>query len=76
MSPGLCSHAGPAAAFQLAGLASLWIVMELLVVKEKLLAGGEDKVLPAIHAFKYFVLEFHDPVVCRPAWQQTSALLK
>jgi hypothetical protein len=39
--------------------------MKLFVVKKKLLAGGEDKVLPAIHTPEYLVLEFHDPVDCR-----------
>jgi hypothetical protein len=34
-------------------------------VKKQLLAGGEDEVLPAVHAFEYFVLEFHDPVAYR-----------
>jgi hypothetical protein len=34
-------------------------------VKKQLLAGGEDEVLPAVHAFEYLVLEFHDPVDCR-----------
>jgi hypothetical protein len=39
--------------------------VKLLVVKEQLLAGGEDKVFSAVHAFENLVLEFHDPVVCR-----------
>jgi hypothetical protein len=46
-------------------------------VKKQLLAGGEDEVLPAIHAFKYLVLEFHDPVACRrTTWPATPALLE
>jgi hypothetical protein len=46
-------------------------------VKEQLLAGGEDEVLPAIHAFEYLVLEFHDPVACRrTTWPATPALLE
>jgi len=51
--------------------------MKLLVVKEQLLAGGKDEVFPAVHAFKYLVLEFHDPVVCRrTTWSATPALLE
>jgi len=61
--PGLCPHAGPAASLQLARLTALGIVVKLLIVKKQLLTGGEDKILPAIHAFEYLVLEFHDPVV-------------
>jgi hypothetical protein len=46
-------------------------------VKEQLLAGGEDKILPAIHAPEYLVLEFHDPVACRRiAWPAAPALLE
>jgi hypothetical protein len=46
-------------------------------VKKQLLTGGEDEVLPAIHAFKYLVLEFHDPVACRrTTWPATPALLE
>ena len=39
--------------------------MKLLVVKKQLLTRGKDEVFPAIHAFEYLVLEFHDPVTCR-----------
>jgi hypothetical protein len=46
-------------------------------VKKQLLAGGEDEVLPAVHAFEYLVLEFHDPVACRrDAWLAAPALLE
>jgi hypothetical protein len=44
--------------------------MKLLIVKKKLLSGGEDKFLPAVHASEYLVLEFHDPVDCRSAVSQ------
>jgi hypothetical protein len=37
--------------------------MKLLIVKKQLFSGGEDKILPAVHALEYLVLEFHDPVV-------------
>jgi len=67
VSTGFGSYARAAASLQLARLAALRIVMKLLVVKEQLLAGGEDEVLPAVHAFEYLVLEFHDPVDCRCA---------
>ena len=51
--------------------------MKLLVVKEQLLAGGKDEVFPAIHAFEYLVLKFHDPVACRrTTWPATPALLE
>ena len=75
--PGLCPHAGAAAPLQLARLTALRIVVKLFVVKKQLLAGGEDEVLPAVHAFEYFVLEFHDPVACRhSAWLAAPALLE
>jgi hypothetical protein len=35
------------------------IVLELLVVKEKLLAGGEDKFSAAVVALEDSILEFH-----------------
>jgi hypothetical protein len=51
--------------------------MKLFVVKKQLLTGGEDEILPAIHAFEYLVLEFHDPVACRRTiWPATPALLE
>jgi hypothetical protein len=51
--------------------------MKLLVVKKQLLTRGKDEVFPAIHAFEYLVLEFHDPVTCRrPTWPATPALLE
>jgi hypothetical protein len=47
---GLCAHsiAGSGDALDLALFAPLWIVFELLVVKEQLFAGGKDKVITAI----------------------------
>jgi hypothetical protein len=51
--------------------------VKLLVVKKQLLTSGEDEVLPAVHAFEYLVLEFHDPVACRrTTWPATPALLE
>jgi hypothetical protein len=51
--------------------------VKLFVVKKQLLAGGEDEVLPAVHAFEYFVLEFHDPVAYRRLpWPAAPALLE
>ena len=46
-------------ALGLAGLATLRLVLELLVVEEKLFPGGEDKVSTAIDAFQHLVLKFH-----------------
>jgi hypothetical protein len=62
LRPGLCPYAGAAAPLKLAHLAALGIIVKLFIVKEQLLAGGEDKVLPAIHTPQYLVLECHDPV--------------
>jgi hypothetical protein len=62
---GLSANAGAAASLQLARLTTLGIVVKLFVVKEQLLAGGEDEILPAIYAPQHFILEFHDPVRCR-----------
>jgi len=46
-------------ALGLAGLAALGLVLELLVVEEKLFPGGEDKVCAAIDALQHLVLKFH-----------------
>jgi hypothetical protein len=48
--PGFCAHsiARSGHALDLALFAPLWIVFELLVVKEQLFAGGKDKVITAI----------------------------
>jgi hypothetical protein len=49
-SPGFCAHAiaGSGHALNFALFATLWVVLELLVVKEQLFAGGKDKVITAI----------------------------
>jgi hypothetical protein len=48
--PGFCAHAvaGSGHALDLALFAPLWIVLELLIVKEQLFTGGKDKVITAI----------------------------
>jgi hypothetical protein len=48
--PGFCAHAiaGSGHALNFALFATLWIILELLVVKEQLFAGGKDKVITAI----------------------------
>jgi len=48
--PGFCPHAaaGSGNTLDFALFATLWIVLELLIVKEQLLAGGKDKVITAI----------------------------
>jgi len=43
----------------LAGFATLGCVLELLVVEEQLLPGGEDKLRPAVNARQNLVLKFH-----------------
>ncbi len=43
----------------LALLAALGIVFKLFIVKEKLLTGGEDKLVTAIYALKDSILKFH-----------------
>jgi hypothetical protein len=59
--PSFCANAGSSAghALDLALFAALWIVFELLVVKEKLFASGEDKVVTAIRTFQNLVDEVH-----------------
>jgi hypothetical protein len=54
----LCLDFGTAA-FQLACLTALGKVVKLLIAKEQLLAGSEDKVFMAIHAFECLVLKIH-----------------
>jgi hypothetical protein len=54
----LCLDPGTAP-FQLAWLTALGRVVELLVEEEQLLAGREDKIFMAIHAFERLVLKFH-----------------
>ena len=59
--PGFCAHAtaGSSHTLDFALFATLWIVLELLIVKEKLLTGGKDKVITAIRTFQYFIDEVH-----------------
>ena len=40
-------------------LAALWFVLELLIVKEKLLPGREDEVAPTVDTLQHLVLKFH-----------------
>lgn len=53
------SRADSSNAFSFAGLAALWLVLELFVVEEKLFAGGEEKLRAAVDALEQPVLEFH-----------------
>jgi hypothetical protein len=48
--PGFCAHAtaGSRHALDFALFTPLWIVLELLIVKEELFAGGKDEVVTAI----------------------------
>jgi len=39
--------------------APFWIVLELLIMKEKLFSGREYEITSAIHAFQHFVDELH-----------------
>ncbi len=67
--PGLCPHAIAGASYplNLALLTPLWVVLELLIVKEELLASGKDEVITAIRTFQDLVDEIHyaSPPVCR-----------
>ena len=71
--PGFCAHAiaGSGHALNLALFATLWIILELLVVKEQLFAGGKDKVVTAIRTFQYLVDEIHyaSPRACLGIFQ-------
>jgi hypothetical protein len=53
------SRADRGCAFRLAGLTTFGFVLELFIVEEKLFAGRENELSPAIDAFEYSVLEFH-----------------
>ena len=59
--PGFCPHAtaGSGNTLDFALFATLWIVLELLIVKEELLPGGKDKVITAIRTLQYLVDEVH-----------------
>jgi hypothetical protein len=59
--PGFCAYTTACSGHTLdfALFATLWIVLELLIVKEKLLTGGKDKVITAIRTFQYLVDEVH-----------------
>jgi hypothetical protein len=59
--PGFCAHAiaGSGHAFDFALFAPLWIVLELLIVKEQLFASGKDKIVTAIRTFQYLIDEIH-----------------
>jgi len=46
-------------ALSLAGLAALGFVLELLIVKEKLFPGGENKITPTVNALQHLVLKLH-----------------
>jgi hypothetical protein len=59
--PGLCPHAvaGSSYPLNLALFTTLWIVLELLIVKEQLFAGGKDEIVTAIRTFQDLVDEIH-----------------
>jgi hypothetical protein len=59
--PGFCAYAtaGSGHTLDFALFATLWIVLELLIVKEKLLPGGKDKVITAIRTLQYLIDEVH-----------------
>jgi len=48
--PGFCTHAiaGSGHTLDFALFAPFWIILELLIVKEQLFAGGKDKIVTAI----------------------------
>jgi hypothetical protein len=59
--PGFCAHAitGSSHALDFALFAPLRIILELLIVKEQLFAGGKDEVITAIRTFQDLVDEVH-----------------
>ena len=59
--PGFCADAtaGSGHTLDFALFATLWIVLELLIVKEKLLTGGKDKVITTVRTFEYLIDEIH-----------------
>jgi hypothetical protein len=71
--PGFCAYAiaGSGHTLDLALFAPLWIVLELLIVKEQLFAGGKDKVVTTIRTFQYLVDEVHyaSPRACLGIFQ-------
>ena len=71
--PGFCAHAtaGSGHTLDFALFATLWIVLELLVVEEELLPGGKDEVITAIRTFQYLVDEVHyaSPRACLGIFQ-------
>jgi hypothetical protein len=71
--PGFCAYAtaGSGHTLDFALFATLWIVLELLIVKEQLLTGGKDKVVTAIRTFQYLVDEVHyaSPRACLGIFQ-------
>jgi hypothetical protein len=71
--PGFCAYAtaGSGHTLDFALFATLWIVLELLIVKEKLLTGGKDKVITAIRTLQYLVDEVHyaSPRACLGIFQ-------
>ena len=46
-------------AFRFAAFATLGFVLELLVVEEELLSGGENKITSTIDTLEHLVLKFH-----------------
>lgn len=48
---GALAQAERLGALALAGLAAFWLIFELFIVEEKLLASGKDEVGAAIHTF-------------------------
>jgi hypothetical protein len=43
----------------LASFATLGFVLELLIVKEKLFPGGENKITPTVDTLQHLVLKLH-----------------
>jgi hypothetical protein len=87
--PGFCPYAtaGSGNTLDFALFATLWIVFELLIVKEELLPGGKDKVITAIRTFQYLIDEVHTrppehalefssvPLTNRGLWQRFTSQL-
>jgi len=65
------SRAHVGSPFCLAGFAPLRLVLELFIVKEKLLSGSEDEIPAAVDTLQNLVLEFHGDVL--PSVRESQA---
>jgi hypothetical protein len=78
----MCSRLGPNSGaarspLGLAQFATLGIILELLVVEEKLFTGSEHKIAAAIAAFQDLINEFHGlPPTAQPAGARSPSHIR